>query len=77
MILLLSIASVIGGFLTGHYIPNFYGLIVMCICNSLIVSMLIFSFLIVFTGTWVVLCVVGILLLAICVYLPFKYKEMM
>ena len=39
--------------------------------------MLIFSFLIVFTGTWVVLCVIGILLLAICVYLPFKYKEMM
>ena len=73
LIISITLLGILAGFAVGHYIPNKYGLIIMCLCNACVVSMLIFSFLISFTGTWVVLLVIGVFLSLICIYLPLKW----
>lgn len=73
LIISITLLGILAGFAVGHYTPNKYGLIIMCLCNACVVSMLIFSFLISFTGTWVVLLVIGVFLSLICIYLPLKW----
>ena len=77
LIIILSILGVVAGYFAGHFIPNKYGLIVMCVCNACVISMLLFSFLITFTGTWVVLIVIMSFLILVCIYLPVKFQKMM
>ena len=63
------------GFFIGSKISHKHGLIFMSIVNSLILSLLIYAFLMTFTGTWVVLMLSCLILLAVCFYLPLKFEK--
>ena len=49
----------------------------MCFCNALLLSMLVYAFLMTFTGTWVVLMLSCIIFIGVCIYLPLKFHNMM
>jgi len=70
-ILTLGITS---GVLIGNYIPQKAGLVFMCVINANVISMLIYSFLMSFTGTWIVLFSCMILFSGVCFYLPLKFE---
>ena len=65
------------GFYIGSKISHKKGLIFMCFVNAIILSLLIYAFLMTFTGTWVVLMLSCIILIAVCVYLPLKFEKQM
>ena len=65
------------GFYIGSKISHKKGLIFMCIVNALILSLLIYAFLMTFTGTWVVLMLSCLILLGVCFYLPLKFEKQM
>ena len=46
----------------------------MSITNGLLISLLFYTFLMTFTGTWIVLVVLCVLMTALCVYLPRKFE---
>lgn len=71
LVLLLGLGS---GFYIGSIIPQKPGLIFMCFTNGIILTLLIYAFLMTFTGTWVVLMLSSLLFISLCIYLPLKYS---
>ena len=65
--------SMTAGFFIGSKISHKAGLIFMCVINAIVLSLLIYAFLMTFTGTWVVLMLSCIILIGVCIYLPIKY----
>lgn len=63
------------GALIGHQISAKSGLIFMCIINASVISMVIYSFLMSFTGTWIVLILSFLLLTIVCTILPLKFEN--
>ena len=76
IILILSL-GLVAGFCIGSKISHKIGLSFMCFVNALILSLLIYAFLMTFTGTWIVLMISTIILIAVCLYLPRKYEQQM
>ena len=76
IILVLALGMVLGFFL-GSKISHKNGLIFMCFVNAIILSLLIYAFLMTFTGTWVVLMLSCLILIAVCLYLPLKFEKQM
>ena len=59
----------------GHVISAKVGLIFMCIINASVLSMVVYSFLISFTGTWIVLISSFIIFTTTCTILPLKFEN--
>ena len=74
LIIILTVLGTCAGFVIGVYIPHMYGLMIMSINLAMVVSMLFYSFLQTFTGTWHVLLITAIVLTIVCIYLPMKYE---
>ena len=76
IILVLAFGMVLGFFI-GSKISHKAGLIFMSFVNAIILSLLIYAFLMTFTGTWVVLMLSCLILIAVCLYLPLKFEKQM
>ena len=74
LIILILLFGLVSGFFLGSYISHKKGLIFMCFVNALLLSLLFYAFLMTFTGTWVVLMLSCIILVAVCIYLPLKFE---
>jgi hypothetical protein len=74
LIVLVLIVGTGAGVVIGHYIPQKAGLVFMCVINANVISMLIYSFLMSFTGTWIVLITCSVMFSGICFYLPLKFE---
>ena len=76
-IILVLLLGMVLGFAIGSWISHKKGLIFMCFVNAIILSLLIYAFLMTFTGTWVVLMLSCLILIAVCLYLPMKFEKQM
>ena len=77
LIILILLMGTIVGFISGHLMSTKFALIFMCVVNATVISVMFFSFLISFTGTWIVLVISLMLLIGVCVYLPLKFETQM
>ena len=77
MIISILTTSFCIGLLLGHTIPRKWGLVFLSVCNAFVISMVLFSFLMTFTGTWVVLVFICIIMTGVCTYLPLKFENQM
>ena len=73
---ILTAGTVIGSII-GAYLPEKWALYFICVLDALVLSMVIYSFLMSFTGTWVVLLISSIILSVVCIILPTKFDEQM
>ena len=72
ILFILALGTVLG-FTFGAAMPNKFSLVFICLLNAVILSMVIYSFLMSFTGTWVVLLISFFFFGIVCVLLPLKY----
>ena len=72
-ILFILLLGTVLGFTFGAAMPGKFSLVFICLLDAVVLSMVIYSFLMSFTGTWVVLLITTILFGIICVILPIKY----
>ena len=77
LIIMILLLGVVVGALIGHFMPSSWALVFIGITTGFLISLLIYSFLMSFTGTWIVLVVCFILLTGLCVYLPLKFEQQM
>mmetsp|Transcript_22237 Transcript_22237/g.26039 ORF Transcript_22237/g.26039 Transcript_22237/m.26039 type:complete len:222 (+) Transcript_22237:576-1241(+) len=77
IIFFILLLGVVLGFSLGAAMPNKFSLVFICILDAAVLSMVIYSFLMSFTGTWVVLLVSTIIFSVICTILPLKFSEQM
>jgi hypothetical protein len=77
LIVIILLLGISGGVFIGYYTTDKGGLIFMCIINANLISMLIYSFIMSFTGTWIFLVINSILMTALCIYLPLNYNTQM
>lgn len=73
IIVILLLGTVLG-FMFGAAMPSKFSLVFICILDAVVLSMVIYSFLMSFTGTWVVLLINTLLFGIVCVLLPLKYE---
>ena len=73
LIIIIFLVSIILGFMLGRKLPSRCALHFICLLDAVVLSMVIYGFLMSFAGNWIVLIVSLTILLIVCTILPIKF----
>lgn len=75
--LTILLLGTIFGFIIGTLLPQRFALVFICLVDASVLSMVVYSFLMSFAGTWIVLLISALIFSVICTVLPLKFDQQM
>ena len=76
-IILAGIFATFIGYFVGGLLPEKFHLVFICIFDGFIISLIVYTFLMTWTGYWFILLINSIVMTAVCSFLSTRYYEQM
>ena len=72
-----GIAATVFGYFLGSALPQKFSIVYICLFDGLLISLMVYTFMMTWTGYWFILLINAIIMTGVCLFLSLKYFEQM